>query len=110
MLFRYKDSKVKKECTDRKTANKRHALLFTKIQETLRLIAIYSNMEELNNQIGYVRIHPLKHDRKGQWAISLFSQYRLIFLPLDENGEYSNVREFRNISQIEIIEVSKHYE
>jgi proteic killer suppression protein len=107
--FRYKDSKVKKECTDKKTATQKHSLLFKKIQETLRFIDIYPNMEELNKQIGYVQVHPLKGDREGQWALTLFSQYRLIFLPLDENGKYSNIREHRNISHIEIIEVSKHY-
>ena len=56
------------------------------------------DINELCNLPG-LRCHPLKKDRKGQWAINLTGFYRLIFSLTGAKLE---------IAQIE--EVSKHYD
>jgi plasmid maintenance system killer protein len=110
VLISYKNTKVKKTCTDENTANKIHPQLFKNIQDILQYINLFANMENLNKQIGSVRIHPLKGSKKGLWALTIFDQYRLIFRPLNDKGEYSDTREQREILFIEILEVSKHYD
>lgn len=46
----------------------------------------------------YLRAHPLKGARQGQWALDLTGRMRLIVLP-SVNGE-----------EVEVREVSKHYD
>ncbi len=31
-------------------------------------------------------LHPLKGDRKGQWAMTVNKRWRVVFTPLDDNG------------------------
>ena len=57
-----------------------------------------SNLDDLMELPG-LRCHPLKGDRKGQYAVKLTGFYWLRF---------TLEREFLNISMIE--EVSKHYD
>lgn len=56
------------------------------------------NLEELRS-LPALRCHPLKGDRKGQWAINLTGFYRLIF-----------TREDETLQIVRIEEVSKHYD
>ena len=53
------------------------------------------------------RRHKLTGDRDGQFAIRITSQYRLIFRQKENNIIIEDLRE---IKEIEIMEVSKHYE
>jgi toxin HigB-1 len=46
-----------------------------------------------------LRCHPLKGDRKGQWAVDLIGRYRLIFTLEGEVLEVARIEE-----------VSKHYD
>jgi proteic killer suppression protein len=48
--------------------------------------------------IRSLRLHPLKGDRRGQWAIDLHDRWRLIVTPLD------------NPSGVRVEEVSQHYD
>jgi plasmid maintenance system killer protein len=61
--------------------------------------------------IGSLKIHPLKGDKYGEWAITIYEGYRLIFKPVNENNEFEDIREMREIHCIRIIkEISNHYE
>ncbi|WP_373691325.1 type II toxin-antitoxin system RelE/ParE family toxin [Endozoicomonas sp. YOMI1] len=66
--------------------------------QRIKLIQAASNLDDLMELPG-LRCHPLKGDRKGQYAVKLTGFYRLIF---------TLEGEFLNISMIQ--EVSKHYD
>ena len=53
------------------------------------------------------RRHKLSGDRKGTFSINITNQYRLIFRQKDKSIIIEDLRE---IKEIEIMEVSKHYE
>lgn len=66
--------------------------------ERINIIRNTKTIEELQALPG-LRCHPLKGNRKGQWAVKLTGYYRLIFtLRGDE------------LDIVRIEEVSKHYE
>ena len=66
--------------------------------ERITIIRNTKTIEELQTLPG-LRCHPLKGNRKGQWAVKLTGYYRLIFtLRGDE------------LDIVRIEEVSKHYE
>ena len=53
------------------------------------------------------RRHKLSGDLKGCYAINITGQYRLIFRQKNNN---IIIEDLRKIKEIEIMEVSKHYE
>ena len=57
------------------------------------------------------RLHELKYERKGQFAIDLgkTTGYRLIIEPVTVNKE-NEIISYESINIIEIMEVSNHYE
>ena len=54
-----------------------------------------------------LRRHKLEGKLSGLFAINITSQYRLIFRPIEYDVIVDNLKEIKNI---EIMEVSKHYE
>jgi proteic killer suppression protein len=66
--------------------------------QRIGIIKKSQNFEELE-RISVLKCHPLKGNRKGQWAISLTGFYRLIFT-LQGN----------ELKIVKIEEVSKHYD
>ena len=53
------------------------------------------------------RRHKLNGTRKERFAVNINDQYRIEFIPNEENKE---IEDLRRIIKIEIVEVSKHYE
>ena len=66
--------------------------------QRIGIIKAASSLDELSKLPG-LRCHPLKGDRKGQYAINLTGFYRLIFTV---EGDTLNI--------VTIEEVSKHYD
>lgn len=52
------------------------------------------------------RRHKLVGDRSGEYAINITNQYRLIFISNENNILIDDLKEIKNIK---ILEVSKHY-
>ena len=79
MEITYKTSKLKKICTDAMAAEKAHGReMAEKIHQRIDEITAADNVEMMIKfHIG--RCHPLKHDRKGQYAVDLVHPYRLVF-------------------------------
>ena len=84
MDITYKNNKIKKICTDAKTAERTYGReMADKIH--LRIDQIHaSDTVEMMIRFHIGRCHPLKQNRKGQYAMDLVHPYRLIF---EKNGE-----------------------
>ncbi len=75
----YKNKKIKKVCTDANAAEKMYGRkMAEKIQQRIDQITAADSVEMLIEfHIG--RCHPLKQNRKGQYAVDLVHPYRLVF-------------------------------
>ena len=75
----FKNSKIKKICTEPKIASKKYSEPMADIiaQRIVELRASETIEELLKDKIG--RCHSLKGDRKGQYAMDLIHPQRLVF-------------------------------
>ena len=80
----YKNKKIKKVCTDAKTAERTYSQeMADKIHQRIDEIDASDTVEEMV-QFHIGRCHPLKQNRKGQYAMDLVHPYRLVF---EKNGD-----------------------
>jgi proteic killer suppression protein len=79
MEISYANSKIRKICTDDKTAQKVLGVKAKFLQQRLDRMLLVENLAELRNAPG--DYHELTGDRKGQIACSITGQLRLIFTP-----------------------------
>lgn len=79
MEIQYKTKKLRKICMDAAKAEKAYGVeMSEKIQMRIDEISAADTVEMMiENHIG--RCHPLKGDRKGQYAVDLVHPYRLVF-------------------------------
>ena len=84
LYITYKNNKIKKICTDAKTAERTYGLkMAEKIHQRIDEITAADTIEMMIKfHIG--RCHPLTQNRKGQYAMDLVQPYRLIF---EKNGD-----------------------
>lgn len=84
MNITYKSNKIKKICTDAKTAERQYGQkMADKIHLRIDQIASADTVEMMI-QFHIGRCHPLTHNRKGQYALDLIQPYRLVF---EKNGD-----------------------
>ena len=78
MQIEYKNSRIKKVCTDAYEAEKKHGKeMAEKIHMRIEQISAALSVEMMiQYRIG--RCHPLKGNRKNQYAVDLVHPYRLI--------------------------------
>lgn len=79
MQIEYKNAKIEKVCTNTYEAEKKHGReMAAKIRMRIRQIGASVSVEEMVSQ-GIGRCHPLKGQRKEQYAVDLVHPYRLVF-------------------------------
>ena len=113
MEIRYKNKRIRDICENEKKAIKKYnkiiaeklifSIEFLKNSKSLKDVADYNNFN--------FRLHELKYERKGQFAIDLgkTTGYRLIIEPVTVNKE-NEIISYESINIVEIMEVSNHYE
>ena len=79
MDITYKTRKLEKICTDAKAAEKAHGpemadIIHQRIDEITAAETV-----EMMIQFHIGRCHPLRQNRKGQYAVDLVHPYRLVF-------------------------------
>lgn len=82
------------------------------------LIAVLESADNLCdiNQMRIYNLHPLHGAREGQYALDLGRKlgFRLVIIPLDENGEKWNEKDinyvYRTTKIVIAWEVTNHYE
>ena len=81
MDITYKNNKIKKVCTDAKTAERTYGQeMADKIHQRIDEIGAADTVEMMIQ----FHIHPLRQNRKGQYAVDLVHPYRLVF---EKNGD-----------------------
>ncbi len=77
-----------------------------KLPKRIKELKAFNSLNDVPASLPYRR-HKLTGDRNGQFAICINNQYRLIFRQKENK---IIIKDLRKIKEIEIMEVSKHYE
>ena len=110
MEIYYKTEKLKNLCENKKYNKELEKKYGFEVAKKLPLRIIQLKNFESVNDIPITtpfRRHKLKGNRQEQFAVNITGQYRLIFRQKNNNIIIENLSE---IKEIEIVEVSKHYE
>lgn len=93
MQIEYKNSKIKKICTNAYEAEKKHGKeMAEKIQLRIDQISAALSVEMMiQYKIG--RCHSLKGNRKEQYAVDLVHPYRLVFEKKGNEIQIANIME-----------------
>ena len=93
MDITYKNNKIKKVCTDAKTAERTHGReMADKIHQRIDEIGAADTVEMMI-QFHIGRCHPLTQNRKGQYAVDLVHPYRLVFKKYGDKIQIANILE-----------------
>lgn len=96
MDITYKNKRIKKICTDVKTAERIYGQkMADKIHQRIDEITVADTVEMMI-QFHIGRCHPLTQNRKGQYAVDLVHPYRLVF--------EKNEKEIQIVNIIEIVD------
>jgi proteic killer suppression protein len=79
----YKTNKLEKQLTVAREMHKAFGTMAKKVNQRIREITASANLEVLKT-IPAARCHELKGDKKGQFAVDISGNYRIIFEP-DQN-------------------------
>ena len=105
----FKTQKLAKILNSHERINRKFGAAARKIRQRLDDMAMADNLEVVMSLPG--KHHPLKGDRKGQFACDAGHPYRLIYepcndpLPLDENNNLI----YRMVTIVEIIEIIDYH-
>lgn len=93
MQIEYRNSKIKKICTNAYEAEKKHGKeMAEKIQLRIDQISAALSVEMMiQYKIG--RCHSLKGNRKEQYAVDLVNPYRLVFEKKGNEIQIANIME-----------------
>jgi proteic killer suppression protein len=80
--FRHKGLKRLYERGDR---SKLPPELVPRIEEILGLLDVAADVQDMN--LPQFRLHELKGDRKGQWAVTVRASWRIVFRFVDGEAE-----------------------
>lgn len=111
----FKNKKIEKICKNFKKAQKEYGKnVAEKLYSLINLLEAIETLKDISFMRTY-NFHSLTGKRKGEYALDLGRKlgYRLIIIPLDENGNQWNTNDINIINSTKIIivmEVSNHYE
>lgn len=110
MELTYKTNKLQKLCEDptcKKELVKKYGVeVADKLPRRVKELKAFNSLNDVPTSLPYRR-HKLSGDLKECFAVNITGQYRLIFRQKENNIIIEDLRE---IKEIEIMEVSKHYE
>ncbi len=110
MELTYKDEKLKNICENpnyNKELIKKYGIeVAKKLPQRINELKSFNSLKDVPINPPFRR-HKLSGNRKNQFAIVITNQYRLIFRQKDNN---ILIEDLNKIKEIEIMEVSKHYE
>jgi plasmid maintenance system killer protein len=113
MYIEFKSKKLKKEMeTFKECVRKYGSDNARKINQRISEMVASLNLEEFCKLFRSARCHPLKGNRKGQYAIDIKHPYRIIFEPIISNEAYKDdgSLDLSKVIKIEIIEVIDYHD
>lgn len=104
MDVEFQDNKLQKFCEDFKKLKKHYGQI--QAQEIIKRINELSSAESLFDisKLPQARLHLLKQNLQGYFAVDLKNPYRIILLPLD--GEIQN---YKSITKVKIIKIVDYH-
>lgn len=108
MIVEYKNRKLQKSLQNYEEARKRYGSEMAKliILRIEQLIAA-QNLSDVS-KIPAARLHPLKGDRKGLWALDLKHPFRLIIRAVPEGN--CSIADLESIKIIRVEEVTNYHD
>ena len=110
MELTYKNEKLHNICENSKYNKelvKKYGIeVAKKLPQRIKELKAFNSLNDVPTNPPFRR-HKLTGDRNGQFAVNVTGQYRLIFMQKKNNIIIEDLKE---IKEIEIMEVSKHYE
>lgn len=110
MELTYKNEKLRKICEDQNFNNelvKKYGIeVAKKLPQRIKELKAFSSLNDVPSTLPFRR-HKLVGNLNGCFAVNITGQYRLIFRQKENKIIIDDLRE---IKEIEIMEVSKHYE
>ena len=110
MELTYKNDKLRKMCEEpkyNKELIKKYGIdVAKKLPQRIKELKAFDCLNDVPSTLPFRR-HKLSGDLKEHFAVKINGQYRLIFRQKDNNIIIEDLKE---IKEIEIMEVSKHYE
>ena len=110
MELTYKNDKLQKLCEganyNKELVKKYGVEVAKKLPKRIKELKAFNSLNDVPTSLPYKR-HKLNGDLKERFAVNITGQYRLIFRQKENN---IIIEDLRKIREIEIMEVSKHYE
>ena len=110
MELTYKNDKLQKLCEganyNKELVKKYGVEVAKKLPKRIKELKAFNSLNDVPTSLPYRR-HKLSGDLKERFAVNITGQYRLIFRQKENN---IIIEDLRKIKEIEIMEVSKHYE
>lgn len=110
MELTYKSNKLKNLCENPKynkeVIKKYGSEVAKKLPRRIIELKSFHSLADVPTNLPYRR-HKLKGNRNNAFAVNITGQYRLIFRQKENN---IIIEDLKTIKEIEIMEVSKHYE
>lgn len=110
MELKYKNNKLHELCENpkyKKELVKQYGLeVAKKLPQRIKELKSFSCLNDVPSTLPFRR-HKLSGNLKNHFAVNINGQYRLIFKQKENNIIIEDLKE---IKEIEIMEVSKHYE
>lgn len=80
MKISFKSNKLARSLTEAKEIQKAFGLMAKKVNQRMKEISASDNLEVLKS-IPAAKCHELKLNRKGEFAVVISGNYRIIFIP-----------------------------
>lgn len=116
MIIKYDNAQIKKMCNNYVLVKRKYGeLVADKLIMALEYINASDTLLDIKNNPIF-KLHDLKGNRKGQYAIDLGRKlgFRLILIPLNEKEEQwdnRNINEiYKSTTIVMLLEVTNHYE
>lgn len=81
MEISFKTKKLKTQLTNSNEMKKAYGQTAKKVNQRMKELRASENLEIVMNTIPAAKCHELKGDRKGEFAVSISGNYRLVFIP-----------------------------
>ena len=110
MKISFKTQKLKKQLTKAKEMQKSYGIMAKKINQRMKEIKASDNFEVLGT-IPAAGCHELKGNKRGEYAVNISGNYRIIFVPDHDPVPFKDDRSIncKKITDIKILGIEDYH-